>query len=193
MHIIKSEKRVPGKARMGDHLSLMNATENNSEVGGNQDVEEKDNFRYLDDKRFAFLDAESDMASNHPSPSLSAIVIPSSSKEFPEVEELYAISQDAHKITQFVMRLVLQFQPPKFHLAQPPSQQDHLAGVKPRKSKAQLALESQERFERARKSENQARKEVKKEKSRAKRLEPRKERVSQVLDDFPELLEDEES
>lgn len=63
-------------------------------------------------------------------------------------------------------------------------------GVKPRKSQAQLALESQERFERARNSENEARKEVAQDKHRAKRLGPRKERVSH---DFPELFEDEKS
>lgn len=64
---------------------------------------------------------------------------------------------------------------------------------KPLKSKAQLALESKEWFERATKSEIQVRKEAAQDKNRAKRLEPRKEKVSQLLDDFPELLDDEQN
>ena len=86
-------------------------------------------------------------------------------------------------VTRFVMGLILQFQPPNFHLAHAQSQQGLLAEWN------QLALETQEQ----RKSGGQARREGAKENCWTKRLEPRKERLSQLLDDFPELLEDEES
>ena len=58
-----------------------------------------------------------------PPASLSAIIITPYPKEFPEVEELYAIIQGGRTIRKFI----LQFQPPNFHLAQPQSQQDFLA------------------------------------------------------------------
>lgn len=76
---------------MDNHLSLINATKDDLGVGGIQDVEEED-LHYLDNKRFAFSDNKSGLVSNHSSPSL-AILILSSSEKFPEVEELYAISQ----------------------------------------------------------------------------------------------------
>lgn len=83
----KERKRVLEKARMDNYLSLMNATKDYSEVGDIQDVEE-DNFHSLDNKRVSFPDDENGLVSNHPSPSLSAIIISLSSEEFPEVEEL---------------------------------------------------------------------------------------------------------
>ena len=60
---------------------------------------------------------ESGLVSNHPSPS-SAIIIPSSPEEFPEVEELYAISQGGRTICNEV-GIALSTKPPKFHLPQP--------------------------------------------------------------------------
>lgn len=173
---------------MDNHLSVVNATKDDSEIGGIQDAEEED-LHCLDNKRFAFSENESGLVTNHPSPS-SAIIISSSPKEFPEVEELYAISQGGRTIRKEVGIAVSTTKVPFTSTAVTTRSS---RGVKPRKSNAQLALESQERFERARKSEKQARKEVAQDKNRAKRLEPRKERVSQLLDDFPELLDDEES
>ena len=144
----------------------------------------------MDNKWFAFPDDESSLVSNHPSPSLSAIIIPSSPEGFPEVKKLYSISQGGRTIRNEIGIAVSTTKVP-FISAGVATRSSR--GVEPRKSKAQLALESQERFERARKSENEARKEVAQDKHRAKRLEPRKERVSQLLDDFPELFEDEKS
>lgn len=46
----------------------------------------------LDNKRFAFSDNKDDLVSNHPSSSLTMIIL-ISPKEFLEVEKLYAISQ----------------------------------------------------------------------------------------------------
>lgn len=61
-------------------------------------VEEEDKFDGLDDNRFAFWENERNLVPNHPSPNLSAITIPSSPEEFPEVKELYAISQGGRTI-----------------------------------------------------------------------------------------------
>lgn len=49
----KKRKRVLEKARMDNHLSLVNATKDDSEVGGIQDAEEED-LHCLDNKWFAF-------------------------------------------------------------------------------------------------------------------------------------------
>ena len=140
---------------MDNHLSLVNATKDDLEIGGIQDAEEED-LHCLDNKRFAFSDNEGGLVSNHPSPS-STIIIPSSPEEFPEVEELYAISQGGRTIRNEVGIAVSTTEVP-FTSIEVTTRS--FCGVKPRKSKAQLALESQERFERARKSEKRARKEV---------------------------------
>lgn len=78
---------------MDNHLSLMNAANENFDMDDTRAVEKEDKFDGLDDNRFAFSDNERSLVSNHLSPNLSAITIPSSPEEFPEVEELYAISQ----------------------------------------------------------------------------------------------------
>ena len=90
---------------MDNHFSLVNATKDDSEVGGIQNAEGED-LHCLDNKWFAFSDNESGLVFNHPSPSL-AIIIPSSPKEFPELEELYAISQGARTIRNEVGIAVL--------------------------------------------------------------------------------------
>lgn len=107
------------------------------------------------------------MVSNHLSSGLSTNnVIPSSPEEFPEVEELYAISP--RMVAQFVMRSVIAV--PTTEVPINPSNRNYnkifsrSKDMKP-KSPASI-LESQERFERTRKSENQARKEVAKERKK---------------------------
>ena len=52
------------------------------------------------------------------------------------------------------------------------------------KSRAQLALESQERYDLAEKEKNRAQKKEGIQKKKAKKLLPRKENVSQILDEF---------
>lgn len=52
------------------------------------------------------------------------------------------------------------------------------------KSRAQLALESQERYDLAEKEKNRAQKKHDIEKKKAKKLLPRKENVSRILDEF---------
>ena len=140
---------------MDNHLSLINATKDDLEVGGIQDVE-GENLHYLDNKRFAFSDNKSGLVSNHSSPSL-AILIFSSSEKFPEVEELYAISQGGRTICNEVGIAVSTTKVPFTSTAVTIRSSRR---VKPRKSQAQLALESQERFERAKKFEKQAQKKV---------------------------------
>lgn len=53
-----------------------------------------------------------------------------------------------------------------------------------RKSRAQLALESQERYDLAEKEKNRAQKKEGIQKKKAKKLLPRKENISQILDEF---------
>ena len=87
-------------------------------------------------------------------------------------EELHAIIQDCRTIRN---EIGIAVSTTKFPFSSTAITTRSSRGVKPRKSKTQLALESRERFGRARKSGVQARKEAAKEKYRAKRLESRKE------------------
>lgn len=84
----KEQKRVFEKAQMDNHLLLINATKDISEVGGIEDMEEEEKVFRLDNKQFAFSDHKSGIISNHQSPRSSAIItflIPR--KSFPEVEK----------------------------------------------------------------------------------------------------------
>ena len=91
---------------MDNPLSLMNSSEDNAEISGIQDVEEGDHSLRLENEQFAFSDHECGMTPNHPSPRSSALITPSSPEEFPEVEELYAISQGGRKIRNEISNAV---------------------------------------------------------------------------------------
>lgn len=107
-----------------------------------------------------------------------------SSNELPDIDELYSISQGGTTTRNN--------QEIEVSASQIPFTTDKIItrtfrGVQPKKSKAQLAFESQERFDNAEKTAKKAQRDAANLKKQAKRLLPRKEKVSQLLEDFSEL------
>ena len=101
---------------------------------------DEENLHYLDNKRFAFLDNKGSLIFNHPNSSL-AIIIFLTPKELLKVEELNAISQGSCIISNDIGIAVSNTEIPFTSTAITTRSS---CRVRPRESKAQLALKSQE-------------------------------------------------
>lgn len=109
---------------------------------------------------------------------------PASFQIFPDIAELYSISQGG---TTTRNNLGVEVSASQIHSTTDKTATRASGGLKPKKSRAQLALESQEQFDHAEKASKKAGKASANLKKQAKQLQPRKEKASQLLDDFSEL------
>ena len=107
-----------------------------------------------------------------------------SSNELPDIDKLYSINQDG---TTTCNNQGIEVPASQIFFTTNKIITRTSRGVQPKKSTAQLAFELQEQFDHVEKMAKKAQKDVANLKKQAKQLLPRKEKVSQLLEDFSEL------
>lgn len=114
---------------------------------------------------------------------VTSIISSELSNKFPDIDELYSISQSGTTIRN---NLGVEVSASQIHCTTDKTTTRALRGLNPKMSKAQIALESQKRFDCMEKT-IKAGKETANLKRQTKPLQPRKKKASHLLDDFPEL------